>query len=870
MKTILAFCTTVLTSYSLPYTPGGPYNTSSGPSPWRINVHLVPHTHDDVGWLKTIDELYLGGKNNIQISAVQFILDSVVDSLLVNGDRKFIYVEIAFFSRWWRRLNPERRNVVLGLINSGQLEFINGGWDSNDEATPTFVDVIDQHTMGTTFIAREFGTQYNPTVGWQVDPFGHSLFQAKAYAKMGMNSWFFGRSDSQDYAIRKATRKLESIHSGILAGSMDGYGPPTGFNWNIFSADDPLNDDDYLGEPNIEEKVDKFVEECMRRADTYDGPDERTKHIMLTMGSDFEYEYAHTWFSNLDKLIHYVNLDGRVNVFYSTPTLYTKARSEQVSKLSERSDYDWFPYCDSDKTAADSQGHLIKVDGHAFWTGYFSSRPLLKALVRKASTVLEMCRLSEIAATPPEIVEDKSSATWLLWEALSVVQHHDGVSGTSRQLVADDYTNRLEEGMNACFQLISKGLASRGLLSAEQPREENYIYKPFFGASDDPVTTPPNPEDIDYYFAYYNSSTGKTAERPDQASGAYIFRPDCPEGDVPACRPTRLPKDVPWIKHKISGGKISWSVGPIPQDNGDIGKEIVLIIEPRKPIQNNGVFFTDSNGYQWVRREVNQRLTWKNVVTDPVAGNYYPITSAIAIVDKDRAMIVETDRSVGGSSLQDNQIEIMVHRRIFVDDARGVGEPLDERTADHSPIIVEGETFISFAKSDGNPKNVPARVPLGHLRAPLSVPGHLKGLEAMVRMYAPQAPDPAIFVSHFHRINVPEICVVGENDCILIRFVHRDTESGKEVNLDLEKILHMFKISKVTETVLHAGRTVEDAEKLKIHWSADDAEKVQSATGMTRLIVIPGEIRTLIVEAKLIIPDTVRGPEHHATVIEII
>ena len=70
-----------------------PYNTSAGVVAGKLNVHVVPHTHDDVGWLKTVDQYFVGSNNSIQGACVINTLDSVVDALARDPARKFVVVE---------------------------------------------------------------------------------------------------------------------------------------------------------------------------------------------------------------------------------------------------------------------------------------------------------------------------------------------------------------------------------------------------------------------------------------------------------------------------------------------------------------------------------------------------------------------------------------------------------------------------------------------------------------------------------------------------------------------------------------------------------------------------------------------------------
>lgn len=95
---------------------------------------------------------------------------------------------------------------------------------------------------------------------------------------------------------------------------------------------------------------------------------------MWLMGTDFRYQYAYSWYRQMDKFIHYVNKvhclfilansfqldfikyqipifyclvicaiqDGRLNVLYSTPSIYTDAKYAANESWPLKTD-DFFP-----------------------------------------------------------------------------------------------------------------------------------------------------------------------------------------------------------------------------------------------------------------------------------------------------------------------------------------------------------------------------------------------------------------------------------------------------------------------------------------------------------------------------------------------
>lgn len=99
-----------------------------------------------------------------------------------------------------------------------------------------------------------------------------------------------------------------------------------------------------------------------------------------------------------------------------------------------------------------------------------------------------------------------------------------------------------------------------------------------------------------------------------------------------------------------------------------------------------------------LKRKRNHRETWNVKIHESVAGNYYPVTTKIALEDTTARMAILTDRAQGGSSLEDGVLELMVHRRLLHDDAFGVGEALNE-TEYGEGLIARGKHHLFVGQS---------------------------------------------------------------------------------------------------------------------------------------------------------------------------
>jgi hypothetical protein len=88
------------------------------------------------------------------------------------------------------------RNLTRVLVNESRFVFIGGGWVMNDDALPSYKEIMLQMRLGLDFLNQTFGVR--PTFGWQIDPFGLSKVTATVLYKLGYDG-IVGNRMSQNF-----------------------------------------------------------------------------------------------------------------------------------------------------------------------------------------------------------------------------------------------------------------------------------------------------------------------------------------------------------------------------------------------------------------------------------------------------------------------------------------------------------------------------------------------------------------------------------------------------------------------------------------------------------------------------------------------
>ena len=66
-------------------------------------------------------------------------------------------------------------------------------------------------------------------------------------------------------------------------------------------------------------------------------------------------------------------------------------------------------------------------DDHAYWTGYFTSRPSSKYMIRQGSNLLQSCKQAEAVLSLKGATNNGDVN--VMKEAMGIMQHHDAATG---------------------------------------------------------------------------------------------------------------------------------------------------------------------------------------------------------------------------------------------------------------------------------------------------------------------------------------------------------------------------------------------------------------------------------------------------------
>ncbi|KAL2505094.1 Alpha-mannosidase 2 [Abeliophyllum distichum] len=447
----------------------------------KLKVFVVPHSHNDPGWKLTVEEYYDRQSRHI--------LDTIVETLSKDNRRKFIWEEMSYLERWWRDASDVKKESFINLVRNGQLEIVGGGWVMNDEANSHYFAIIEQITEGNMWLNETVGVI--PKNSWSIDPFGYSSTMAYLLRRMGFENMLIQRTH---YELKKELawdKNLEYVWrqswdadetTDIFVHMMPFYsydiphtcGPEPavccqfdfarmrGFVYELCPwGEHPVE----TNQENVKERALKLLDQYRKKSILY-----RTNTLLIPLGDDFRYisiDEAEAQFRNYQLLFDYINSDPSLNAEANFGTLddYFRTLREEADRIN---------YSRPGEIGSGQIGGFPSLSGDFFtyadrnqdyWSGYYVSRPFFKAVDRVLEQTLrgaEMMMAFLLGyCQKPQCEKLPTGFSYKLTAArrnLALFQHHDGVTGTAKDHVVEDYGTRMHMALQDLQIFMSKAI----------------------------------------------------------------------------------------------------------------------------------------------------------------------------------------------------------------------------------------------------------------------------------------------------------------------------------------------------------------------------------------------------------------------------
>uniref|UniRef100_A0A1E1WPQ3 Glycoside hydrolase family 38 central domain-containing protein n=1 Tax=Pectinophora gossypiella TaxID=13191 RepID=A0A1E1WPQ3_PECGO len=294
------------------------------------------------------------------------------------------------------------------LIKDGRLEITTGGWVETDEATTHVFGLIHQLVEGQQWLKDHLS--YLPSVGWLTNSVAHSPTMAYLLSASGISnlvitnvhfSWeeFFAEYQYSDFIWLQNWRSDSSVPSSInmVLGRIGGDRLPKHsvlthimqFNSAGFTACGPhqaicVSDFNFVKSSqnpeiytyNVKEKSELLLEQYSKT-----GTVSSHNTIIAPIGGPYNFEKQAEFdyqYNNYQKLADYINSNRdiyKASIDFGTPKDYfNTVLKKHKAYPTLRGDFLNFADLNSGKPA--------------YWTGYFTSRPLFKILLRRLQSTL--------------------------------------------------------------------------------------------------------------------------------------------------------------------------------------------------------------------------------------------------------------------------------------------------------------------------------------------------------------------------------------------------------------------------------------------------------------------------------------------------